>query len=90
MDKTAFELYLLKMWLDNGMKYIYKYKGRIRCFRREGLTMFDLFLDLDGHFEELRDIADYSDEYPEGNKVSVQELIDKREGRVTNDQVLGN
>jgi hypothetical protein len=71
---------LLKMWADNGIKEIYKYKGRIKAFR-EPLSNFELFTDVTSQlFSDVEDIANNKHSTPEEYKVSIETLIqDRRE-----------
>lgn len=78
----ALELILLKLWEQNQVKYVYKYKNRIKSFKREGLSTPTLFYDITCKmFPELEDIADKDVLYPIHCKVSVKELIERREIR---------
>ncbi|AJS61594.1 hypothetical protein UB51_16845 [Paenibacillus sp. IHBB 10380] len=73
------ELLLLKMWAEFGIEYIYKYKNRIKVFKREGLVSYELFCDLTYRmFTDVEDIANDDDLYPEDCKVSVTSLIESR------------
>lgn len=81
MEILELEKLLLKFWAENGMDEIYKYKHRVKWFReREGLTHIELFTDLTNGllFADVKDIANYSDMYPEDCKVSVASLMKAR------------
>lgn len=72
------ELSLLMMWKENGVEEIYKYKQRIKHFR-EPLPNLELFWDLTYKmFQDVDDIANYSDSIPEDCKISVEKLIQNR------------
>lgn len=75
------ELQLLKMWSNAGVEEIYKYKNRIKEFRRPGLTRFELFYDLTSGtmFKDVKDTANGDELYAEDCKVSVESLIKNRE-----------
>ncbi|WP_186332825.1 hypothetical protein MKY82_22145 [Paenibacillus sp. FSL W7-1279] len=74
------ELALLKMWAATGIKEIYKYKNRIKIYKREGLSRFELFYDLShSMFTDVEDTANGDDLYAEECKVSVEVLIKRRE-----------
>lgn len=78
------ELLLLNMWLDNGIKDIYKYKNRINAFQYS-LTNIELFNDLTYlAFTDLEDIANHRYSIPEDFKVSVEDLIEKRTKKIRN------
>jgi hypothetical protein len=74
---TKLERVLLKMWHSQGIKEIYKYKHRIKIYRREGLEGYDLFNDITCGllFREVEDTANYRDATPEDFKVSVEFLL---------------
>ncbi|HAF97526.1 MAG TPA: hypothetical protein DCK78_04275 [Paenibacillus lactis] len=73
------ELALLRMWSDAGIKEIYKYKNRIKIYKREGLGRFELFYDLSqAMFTDVEDTANGDDLYAEEYKVSVDMLIKNR------------
>ncbi|MEK5060988.1 MULTISPECIES: hypothetical protein [unclassified Paenibacillus] len=74
------EILLLKMWEDFGIEYIYKYKNRIKVYRREGLVSYELFCDLTcgTMFTDVEDTANGDDLYAEDCKVSVKVLIERR------------
>ncbi len=76
------ELLLLKMWSNAGVEEIYKYKNRIKEYRRPELTRFELFYDLTSGtmFTDVKDTANGDDLYAEDCKVSVEDLIKKRVG----------
>ena len=79
-EETDIELALLKMWVQNGIEEIYKYKNRINWYRREGLARIELFNDLTfGMFADLEDTASRNDAYVEDCKVRVEDLIMKRQ-----------
>ncbi|MED3440226.1 hypothetical protein P4393_12245 [Bacillus subtilis] len=73
------ELLLLKMWAENGVEEVYKYKNRIQDFR-EPLNNIELFYDLSHGkaFADIEDIANHRDSMPEDYKVNVQVLIENR------------
>ncbi|MFC3797919.1 hypothetical protein [Cohnella sp. GCM10012308] len=72
------ELALLQMWERNDIQEIFKYKRRIHYFR-ERLSNIELFYDLSFVlFADVDDIAS-KDITPEEGKVSVAELIRKRQ-----------
>lgn len=74
------ELELLKMWDDREIEEIYKYKNRINIYKEEGLTKYTLFYDLTyGMFEDVYDTANDNHTTAEDAKVSVKELLKKRE-----------
>lgn len=75
------ELQLLKMWSNAGVEEIYKYKNRIKEYRRPGLTKFELFYDLTSGtmFKDVEDTANGDELYAEDCKVSVESLIKNRE-----------
>jgi hypothetical protein len=65
------------MWHTQGIKEIYKYKHRIKIYRREGLEGYDLFNDITCGllFKDVEDTANYRDATPEDFKVSVEFLL---------------
>lgn len=74
------ELSLLKMWKEYEIKYIYKYKNRIKAWRGENLANFELFNDLTHvMFRDIEDIANSRDYLAEDHKVCVDKLIEVRE-----------
>ncbi|MGG1880521.1 hypothetical protein ABDI30_23535 [Paenibacillus cisolokensis] len=74
------ELALLRMWSDAGIKEIYKYKNRIKIYKREGLCRFELFYDLShAMFTDVEDTANGDDLYADDCKASVEMLIKRRE-----------
>ncbi|WP_336784052.1 hypothetical protein [Paenibacillus illinoisensis] len=78
---SELELLLLKMWAENGIVEVYKYKNRIKVFKREGLVRYELFCDLTYKmFPDLEDTANRDDAYAEDCKASVKDLIKSREG----------
>lgn len=73
------ELTLLKMWADAGIKEVYKYKYRIKAYRVP-FVYFDLLYDPSSRmFTDVEDIANTRDSCPEDGKVSITEMIRKRE-----------
>lgn len=72
------EMLLLKLWKNNGILEIYKYKGRIVAFR-EPLTNMELFNDVTMQlFSDVEDIANHKHSTPEEYKVNVEQLIQNR------------
>ncbi|MFD2330070.1 hypothetical protein ACFSR7_12530 [Cohnella sp. GCM10020058] len=80
------ELALLQMWASHGIEEVYKYKHRVKAYH-EGRHNTELFLDLTcgAQFPNIPDVANahptipYHDITPEDCKVSVAELIRKRQ-----------
>lgn len=71
------ELMLLKVWKENGVKEIYKYKSRIKFFR-EPLPNIELFFDMGQKmFRDVEDIAN-TDALPEEFKRNIDDLIQLR------------
>lgn len=78
-SRKDLERLLLEMWLASGIKEIYKYKNRIKVYKREGLTRSELFYDLTYVlFADIVDIANYEEAEAEDYKVRVDELLEKR------------
>lgn len=74
------ELALLRMWAHVGIKEIYKYKNRIKIYKREGLGRFELFYDLShAMFTDVEDTANGDDLFAEDCKASIEMLIKRRE-----------
>lgn len=73
------ELLLLKMWAENGVKEIYKYKHRVIEFRKP-LTNIELFYDLSSGnmFADVKDTANDRNLTAEDVKVSIETLIQNR------------
>ncbi|WP_064199690.1 hypothetical protein [Brevibacillus brevis] len=72
------ELQLLKMWADCGVQEIFKYKNRIKIYRKH-LPSIELFYDLSYQlFTDVEDIANYKESIPEEHKVSIESLIQSR------------
>ncbi|MCY8549456.1 hypothetical protein MOD25_06000 [Bacillus haynesii] len=77
------ETVLLKMWRDNGINEVYKYKNRIKAFR-EPLKNIELFTDLTHKmFEDIEDISRHKNSTPNDFKVEVDNLIKNREAKLT-------
>lgn len=78
----SLELSLLEMWHEQGIKEIYKYKNRIKVYKREGLIRYELFTDLTCGllFKDVEDTANYQDATPEDFKVRVDVLLTNRRG----------
>lgn len=90
MDIKQTELTLLEMWKDSHINKIYRYKGRIKTLpASEGKTSFDLFYDLSNSlFDELKDVANSSNTWPSDVALSIDQLLSKRKGEVSKEQVL--
>ncbi|RAW18522.1 hypothetical protein DC345_04925 [Paenibacillus taichungensis] len=73
------------MWHAQGIKEIYKYKHRIKIYRRDGLEGYDLFNDITcGHLlKDVEDTANYQDATAEDFKVRVDVLLAERKGENT-------
>ncbi|MEY8695953.1 hypothetical protein AB9M90_15450 [Bacillus safensis] len=77
------ELSLLKMWEEYEIKDIYKYKNRVKAFRGENLSNFELFNDLTHiMFKDIEDIANHRDYIAEDHKASTAMLIRNREQKL--------
>ncbi|MGF6357120.1 hypothetical protein ABIE27_005059 [Paenibacillus sp. 4624] len=76
----SLELSLLEMWHSQGIEEIYKYKNRIKVYRREGLIRYELFTDITCGllFKDVEDTANYRDATPEDYKVRVDVLLNDR------------
>lgn len=81
-SNKSLELSLLEMWHSQGIKEIYKYKHRIKVYKREGLIRYELFTDLTCGllFKDVEDTANYRDATPEDYKVRVDVLLSERRG----------
>lgn len=72
------ELLLLKMWAENGVKEIYKYKNRVKEYRAP-LTNIELFYDITYNmFPDVEDTANDRNLTAEDVKVSIETLIKNR------------
>lgn len=69
------ETALLKMWRDNGINEVYKYKNRIKAFR-EPLKNIELFADLTNRMFE--DISHHKNSTPSDFKIEIDNLIKNR------------
>lgn len=80
-DKLLLELGLLKYWKSHDVKFLYKYKHRVKEYQGGNLTNTELFLDLTGAsiFSDIVDIANFSDKTGKEVKIAIDELIEKRE-----------
>ncbi|TVX85611.1 hypothetical protein [Paenibacillus agilis] len=77
-EQELLELLLLKMWKDNGISEVFKYKNRIHIYRGD-LPSIELFNDLTYRlFQDVEDIAKHADSIPDDYKVSIEELIKVR------------
>lgn len=80
-SNKSLEQSLLEMWQGFGIKEIYKYKNRIKVYKREGLVRYELFTDLTYRlFADVEDTANYHDATPEDFKVRVEDLLSDRRG----------
>ncbi|SGI73857.1 Uncharacterised protein [Mycobacterium tuberculosis] len=81
MSKNELELALLKLWEEAGIREIYKYKNRIKVYKREGLVRYELFCDITcgTMFTDVEDTANGEDLYAEECKVEVKSLIVNRD-----------
>ena len=73
------EMALLKMWAENGVEEVYKYKHRVMEYRKP-LTNIELFNDITCGkvFADIKDKANYSNATSEDCKISIETLIQNR------------
>lgn len=78
---SSLELSLLTYWKSLGVKWLYKYKHRVKEYRGENLVNIELFTDMTsgGLFQDIEDIAYYPDATGEEVKVDIDQLITERQ-----------
>ncbi|MBW4083594.1 hypothetical protein HYD27_19745 [Paenibacillus sp. S150] len=65
------------MWEAAGIEEIFKYKNRIKVFKRPGLVNYELFCDLTYRmFQDVYDTANDDHTTAEDVKVSVKALLE--------------
>lgn len=82
MNRAELELNLLKYWKKYDIKWLYKYKHRLKVYEeQENRVNIELFTDITSGslFQDITDIANHTDIGAEDAKVSIDSLIAKRE-----------
>lgn len=77
MRYAELELALLTYWKEHGVKYLYKYKHRVKEYRGENLVSLELFMDMTsgGMFRDIEDIANDPEMSGKEATVAVDDLI---------------
>lgn len=81
MNYLGLELDLLAYWKSQGVKWLYKYKNRVKEYRGENLINIELFNDLTSGliFADITDIANFDDVTGEDVKIDIDDLISNRQ-----------
>jgi len=81
MDYSVLELNLLNYWKSKEVKWIYKYKHRVKEYQCGNLSNTELFLDMTGGsiFKDVIDIANFNDVTGNEVKVNIDDLITNRQ-----------
>lgn len=77
MNFLKLELSLLNYWKSQGVKWLYKYKHRVKEYQGENLSNIELFTDITSGlmFRELLDIANFNGVTGEDVKINIDKLI---------------
>lgn len=78
------EVELLEIWKKHDVKWLYKYKHRVKEYRGGNLSNLELFHDVTSGslFSDIPDIANYSDVTADEVKVDIDELISSRRNQL--------
>lgn len=79
--QATLELHLLNYWKSNGVKWLYKYKHRLKEYRGENKATLELFADLTSGkmFSDVVDIANSIDATGDEVKIDIDTLIEERQ-----------
>lgn len=81
MGNLELELNLLNYWKSKDVKWLYKYKNRVKEYRGENLVSIELFNDLTSGsiFTDITDIANFGDVTGDDVKIDIEDLIANRQ-----------
>lgn len=81
MDYSVLELSLLNYWKSKDVKWLYKYKHRVKEYYGENLSNIELFTDITSGlmFRDIVDIANFNGVTDDEVKVNVDDLIVNRQ-----------